>query len=224
MGRLNNKVKGGAKTPPENFKTELSQLFTPWYAAQVACQYAKRTGLLFDGADVLEPSCGRGVLIDAALTNAKCRVYGYEIDPYWYTVAYNAFEKERIENRVFLERCNFLDYAADGRIPLVDLAVINPPYENNLDARFVDACMSVANDVVAILNLAFIGGFERYKHIWSKYHLAKMVVFPSRLPFEGSTYGTGMDYSCMFHISRSKGPLPGENLVEFYLKENYEDK
>lgn len=224
MGRLNNKKNGATKAPPENFKTELSQLFTPWYAAQAMCQYAKRTGLLEDGCDVLEPSCGRGVLIDAALTNADCRVHAYELDPYWYRIAKNAFREEIEEDRVGIQCGNFLSFAADGRVPFCDVAIINPPYENNLDSRFVEACLSVTGDVLAILNLSFVGGADRYKWLWSKYYLLKMIVFPSRLPFEGSAHGTGMDYSCMFHVSRYNRVMPSERMVEFYNRDNYEEK
>lgn len=159
----------------------LSQWYTPdWLAERLA------TWAPIDGKVVLEPSCGQGALLKHIVPRANS-VVALDIDPD--NVALCAA-------RGYDVRCG--DYLTS--LTHADIAVMNPPYENGLDARFVVKAVRECGEAIALVRLAFLAGLERRELVWSKLELARLAILSERPDF-GGEHGAKTDF-CAVHVRR----------------------
>lgn len=163
---------------------------------------------------VIEPSAGKGNLV-AALRRAGARVVMVEVD---------AARVRHLERR-FAADCNacpihhadFLDFAA--RLSAVkrtdeealDLAVMNPPYEDNQALLHIVAALSIAPRAVVEAPLALLETARRFDMLWSQHTLANVAVLKERQKHEGAEDDSPMTPMAFFDIRRG----PGRSIVQW---------
>lgn len=152
----------------------LSQWYTPAWLAEKLVDWAD-----VDGKTVLEPSCGQGALLKHIVPRAKS-VVAIDIDPD--NVALCA-------GHGYDARCG--DYLTT--LARADIAVMNPPYEHGLDARFVAKAVRECGEVVALVRLAFLAGLQRRELVWSKVELVSLAILSERPDF-GGEHGAKTDF------------------------------
>lgn len=132
----------------------LSQWFTP---APLAHRMAEMALCLAPGETwrVLEPSAGDGALVRAAHAKAPLRaiVTAYDVDP-------------ALCERHGWRCADYLSVPAPER--RYDLALMNPPYEDGLDAAFIAKSMNESQRVVALVRTSFMHTRARYDSVWSR--------------------------------------------------------
>lgn len=79
------------------------------------------------GMTILEPSAGRGSIIEALLDKAKHSIWAYELMPLNF-----AYLQRKYDNKVILGQGDFLDNAL-----LFDRIVANPPFSKNRDIKHI---------------------------------------------------------------------------------------
>lgn len=155
---------------PEHFTAEqnqasLSQWFTPEALADRVTGWAWPS--LTRPARVLEPACGDGAFVRAALRRGGI-VHAFEIDP---TIAARALELAAADG--FPEGKGWTgpkidDYLTTGwQLWRHDLALLNPPYEGGADGRFLARVMEQSDRVAGVFRTAVLDGKERRDLIWS---------------------------------------------------------
>lgn len=155
---------------------------------------------------VLDPSCGRGALIDPLLADPRVvRVVGVDIDAD--NVAHCAARFARYGDRVQVAVRGFLgmgpscyDVGAQQHLKH-DLAVMNPPYEDEADADHVAHASLFGERVCALVRLAFLSGEGRYRVVWRHHQLHRLAILRTRPDF-GGDYTPRYDYCCV-DVSRA---------------------
>lgn len=169
---------------------ELSQWWTPPDIAARLVELAM-DGLRFPA--VIEPSAGSGVLVDAVLAvRPMASITAVELDPAW-----AARLRERHGDGVRLVDGDFLS----ASLAPAAVVVMNPPYENGLDGRFLERAMELAPRVVALLRLNALVGQERHERVWSRIgrvwhldHVAYLARRPQFLAAGEATDGAKSDF------------------------------
>lgn len=182
----------GVDTLPrmDSRQRELSQWWTPPDIAARLVELAV-DGLRFPA--VLEPSAGSGVLVDAVLAaRPMASITAVELDPAW-----AARLRERHGDGVRLVEGDFLS----ATLAPAAVVVMNPPYENGLDGRFIERAMELAPRVVALLRLNALVGQERHERVWSRIgrgwhldHVAYLARRPQFLAAGEATDGAKSDF------------------------------
>jgi hypothetical protein len=97
---------------------------------------------------------------------------------------------------------------------LYDTALMNPPYEDGLDGRFVEKAMAESRRVVALLRLDALGGKGRHGRVWAResFGLAGLVVLVGRPDF-GGPHGAMGDY-CVIDLRRG---WSGDTRMEWWV-------
>ena len=137
-----------------NGKREFGDYQTPYDFALEICNYLKYERNI-NPSIVLEPTCGTGNFLRAALIfNAK-KYYGIEINPEYCKICIESFNDERLQ----IINKNFLEYDLGTLTELTEkeniLIIGNPPWINN-------AALSVlsSSNVPKKVNFKKLNGFE----------------------------------------------------------------
>jgi predicted RNA methylase len=137
--------------PPQSLRqVALSQWFTPERLAARLVRWA----CVRPHMHVLEPSAGDGAIEKAIrLSCDTAFITAIEIDP------------------AFANKHGFIceDYlAAPAPITRYDLAILNPPYEDGADGKFLAKAMDESERVVALCRLNVVTGKARHERVWSR--------------------------------------------------------
>lgn len=183
----------------------LSQWFTPTWLARRLVAWGGSLHL----AHVLEPSAGSGELVAAILDSMGPNeelgsVTAFELDPRW-----AAHLRARFPTDVDVCEADFL--GTHNRLDLdYDVAVLNPPYERQLDVAFLRRCMSIAQRTVGIFRLAFLANRGTRAAIAERGHVLRRVAMLGRVRFDGDGDGTPVSDFVAIETSRAKpGETPG---------------
>ncbi len=160
-----------------------------------------------DGHDVrsaLEPSCGRGALVKPLYWRVK-HLMGFDIDPANVKHCRELFP----DYSVFYEG-NFLEQDATlyMNAPL-DLAVLNPPFEDGQAEQHILHALTFAKRVVAHVPLTTLAGRDRYLGLWSEVYLKRMVFHATRPKYSGNKNGGMTDMLTMEVVRRPEGHTRG---------------
>lgn len=161
----------------EDYRLDLSQWYTRRDLARRVVEWALRG--VNRPLRVLEPSAGLGALLEPIpLQHA---VTAYEIDPRRASILTGIGRYD--------VRCQ--DYLQHWTGERWDLALMNPPYEDDQDSTFVrKAVLSDASRVVAILRLAALQGVNKWAEVWSAVRITRMAICVRRQVFDGPVGGT----------------------------------
>ena len=187
-----------ALTNPENADLcdfSKSQWYTPPELAERIVDWALSIWAN-DRLSVLEPSCGRGALV-RALRMRGAHVMGFDIDP-----ANIVHCWDRWQDDACFYTANFLDQDATLYInaPL-DLAVMNPPFEDGAAEAHIAHALTFAPRVVAHVPLTTLAGKDRREGLWSSAYLKRLVIHSTRPKYSGSRTG-GMTDMCTIDVVR----------------------
>lgn len=155
---------------PEHFTAEqnqasLSQWFTPEALAERVTGWAWPS--LTRPVRVLEPACGDGAFVRAALRRGGA-VHAFEVDP---AIALRCEELAASDG--FAPGTGWAGAFREDYLttPLEmwrhDLALLNPPYEGGADGRFLARAMEQSDRVAGVFRTAVLDGKERRDLIWS---------------------------------------------------------
>lgn len=177
-------------------KPALSQWHTPAWLARKLASWVPR------GARILEPSCGGGALIEGLLRTGHQAVNlaACELDPSW-----AAHCKERFPNVTVLVG-DFLDPVLHPFVcDQFDVAVMNPPFEDNCHLRFVLRALELAPVVVGVFPASFEFSAERDRELWSRRGVVtRRARMPLRVDYGGQS--NGMFDSVALRIERRECP------------------
>ncbi len=157
---------------------------------------------------VLEPSAGRGALIDPMVgPYTPDRITAIDADQR---------SADRLNGRyaglpVDVECCDYLSRPAPATP--YDLAVLNPPYEGGQDSAFVAKCMDESLRVVALLRLAMLESQRAYDRVWSRvergeWRLLELHPFIARPVFLAGGEESGGGKTAFMAVKLSR--VPGE--------------
>lgn len=111
-------------------KAAFGDFQTPPSLAQLCCRFLKEIDCQREPASIIEPTCGVGGFLAAALqTFSKAQAYGFEINPSYLKAARDSLAEYK--ERVVLETCDFFseDWSARLKeIPGPILILGNPPW------------------------------------------------------------------------------------------------
>lgn len=184
---------------------DLSQWFTPPNLAEnlvnwaLCCSEHRRTAPHTNWR-VLEPAAGNGSFV-APMADRFRHVTAYEIDPGWAEVLQEKHPKARVVTSDYL--------AAPPPDHPYDLAVMNPPYEDGADGRFVAKAMDESVRVLALVRLNFLAGADRFDRVWKQigtrrdpgpWSLDGVVYFVHRPRFSGA--GSPKHDFCAVYLTR----------------------
>jgi hypothetical protein len=163
-------------------KVELSQWFTPRETAKRIVGFAR----IEDGDSVLEPSCGRGALLEWIAGDTSLRLFGVDIDP---------------ENAVY---CSERDWSVGAQkfvcgdflsmVPCAefDLAILNPPFEDGQAEAHIMQALKWARRVVCHCPLTTLASVERREGLWEKVDLTRLAICSSRPKYGAKGGATDM--------------------------------
>ena len=192
---------------------DLSQWHSrPAFAGRVADFARVRRGDL-----VLEPSAGIGRL--ARFIPRSASLTAIEIDAR--LVAHLVAHGRQRDWMVI--RADFLAWAAwrvstlrVGELPF-DVAVMNPPFENDQDAAHMLAALSLCRRVVAVVRAQFLFGSGRGAAIWQWYRHSRIAIAENRPPFDGVLEASGSprhDFIVVEIVPRVDGEMGKPDPVE----------
>jgi predicted RNA methylase len=174
-------------------KPSLSQWFTPPFLAQRLAGWVPR------GSRVLEPSCGRGALLEALLRagHPALDLHGIELDPAWAAHCRERFPGVSIDVGDFFEQ----PLEADS----CDVVAMNPPFEDNGHLRFVLRALELAPVVVGIFPVSFEFSGQRDRELWiPRGVVTRRARLPERVDY-GGTQSPSFD-SVALRIERRFAP------------------
>lgn len=186
----------GIDMEPAFDRLALSQWHTP---ADLALRMAKWAGGAIRLSRILEPSAGGGALVKAAIAcDAKAgAITAIELDQRW-ARKLGEIEGLDVENRDYLMRP-----ARDHRY---DLALMNPPYEQGLDGKFISKAMDESDRVIALIRTVALNGADRHARVWRRcmpdgdFAMIGLAVLPQRPDF-GGEHGAMADF-CVVKLAR----------------------
>jgi predicted RNA methylase len=190
-------------------RRDLSQFFTPaWLAERVWTWAWKSTQA--HRMRVLEPSAGRGALIRATLndpaTSRPAYVCAFDVDPS------NIAALEELRQSPAAAGCRFdvrfESFIAADIDERFDLALMNPPFEDNQDVAFIEAASAHADRAVSICP-ARIEFSEGRSDFWRWHDITRKVVLEKRPRFGGHTTGQ-TDFIVLEMVRRAAARKQGE--------------
>lgn len=198
----------------ERIPEDMSQWFTPRSIAPRVVAWAGAV----QPDSILEPSCGSGNLIAACRERwTHATIEAVEFDPFYVEKARDRFAHDV---RVNVFGGSFLDVQPIGDEH--DLCIMNPPYEDGIDGKFLARAMDVSDRVIAIVRLVALAGKNRGEGAWSRcmpsgdWALRGLAIFKSRPEFEaGRAVGTRKEDKaakadfCVVKLSRRTEPERG---------------
>ncbi|CAB4154548.1 COG2263 Predicted RNA methylase [uncultured Caudovirales phage] len=190
----------------------LSQYFTPPSLAKRIVDWAE----LPRGHRVLEPSAGDGGLVRFFPRNV--RVTAFEMDP-------QMVERLRLINHPTIEihQANFLQVKA--KRDAFDVAIMNPPYEDQADGKHIAHALRFAERVIALVRANFEFGVDRYNSLFRWAAITRRVVLTRRPPFYGpgdQGHGARHEYEVLELVRREtdrrEDPTPDQVETEFWTE------
>lgn len=158
--------------------SSLGQWFTPPHLAARIARWAR----LRPHYRTLEPTAGSGALV-APLLGAGCKVDACELDPRWAEHLRATQPGAKVFEGDYLAR----------RAPksAYDLALMNPPYEDNGEATFTLKALEESERVIAIMRSNALHGKERFDLLWKhfkrgRFGFGRKVKFITRPRFHAS--------------------------------------
>lgn len=171
-------------------KPELSQWYTPpWLAKRIvnwAIDFRTHRQL-----SVLEPSAGDGALVKQLLYRG-CKVLGVDID------GENVERLQRLGAIVL--HADFLTLVPGMVDNLLDLVVMNPPFEDGQTEQHVLHALKFAPRVVCHCPLTTLAGKDRKEGLWRDAYLKRLAICGARPRYGGN--GGGMTDMCTFEVVR----------------------
>lgn len=199
---------------PPSYKRSHGQFFTPAWLAQKAAEW------LPEGAAVLEPSCGSGNLIQAAVERGHYCV-GLEIDPEWAEFCRQRFAdctlyKDRFGGKLPILTADFLtDYSLVESLVethQITAALTNPQFEDNVHMKFVLRLLELVPVVVGIFPAGFEFSKDRDDRLWSQKGVVTMRArMPERVRY-GGDQTPSFDSVCLRIERRTAPRAPGERM------------
>ena len=121
-------------TQEKKSQAEFGDFQTPLSLARAVCSLIARTG--FSPTSVLEPTCGRGAFIQAALESfsGACRVLGFDRDARYVQQANGVATRARTKTEIQIVQSDFFETdwsALVGTLPDPILVLGNPPWVTN---------------------------------------------------------------------------------------------
>ena len=186
---------------------DASQWFTPLPIARRMVAWA----VSIKPSSIIEPSCGSGNLIAACRERwSNAVIEGVEMDPHYADACRQRFSDVAW---TYVFTASFFDWEMVGGPH--DLCVMNPPYEDGLDGRFLAHAMDLSQRVIALVRLAALAGQARHEGVWSRcspsgdFALRGLAIFAGRPRFEsGRSIGDREDSGsakadfCVVKLSR----------------------
>lgn len=158
---------------------------------------------------VLEPSAGMGALVCPMLSSPQRpdSVVMYEVDPARSTCLLDlCLDADRHGVDVSLRPRDFLSDSDPGAF---DLCVMNPPYENDQDAQFIEHALGCSRAVVGIFRSAFVHGSGRWNRLWRFTDIRRLAWMSSRPDF-GGDQSAKADFVAMHLTRRTEARKQGE--------------
>lgn len=147
------------------------------------------------GLRVLEPAAGRGALVRPMLGRFMPRaIVAYDIDPKL------TVELRRIRGPITVRLGDFLLDRSPGRF---DLAVMNPPYEDDRDVAFLTRALELAPRVIGIFRSDFLHGVNRWNDVWRHVDIIQAACLVGRPRFSESP-GSSMSDFVALHLQRRR--------------------
>jgi predicted RNA methylase len=185
-------------------RRDLSQFYTPGPVARHMAKWAR----VEDGATIVEPAAGRGALI-LGIDDLRVgtRVWAWDIDAM--NCAALMMLRPRQLERVSLEEVNHGDFLAYN-LPAgsFDLALMNPPYEDGQDVRFIERGLDCSERVVGIFQSRIVHSQGR-ADCWRHTDITRMAILASR-PHFGGPHSAKTDFVVLELVRRSRARLQGE--------------
>lgn len=149
---------------PSSVARDMSQWFTP---APLAERLVDWMGLP-KKATVIEPSAGNGAIVRALMRNPSrvSRVDAVELDASHMRTLEDIGHRGAVSVRLSVECADYLTRPAPAE--RYNFGVANPPYENDLDAKFAAKLMDECDRVVILVRAVFFNGLGRYERVWSR--------------------------------------------------------
>jgi predicted RNA methylase len=167
-------------------KRDLSQFFTPPDLAERLWLWAWHDRAPPHEARILEPSAGRGALVRAMLWRHFARAghaLAFDVDPE------NIAELHRLqESASGALEVRQADFLASPVVEGFDLAVMNPPFENDQDIMFLEQACLWCPRAVSIAP-ARIEHSEGRSEFWRWHDVRRKVILEKRPRFGGHTTG-----------------------------------
>jgi Dimethyladenosine transferase (rRNA methylation) len=172
-------------------RRDLSQFYTDPELARRIVQWAIGSWCSTERLNVLEPTAGRGALVDALLLDPRVgRIDAVELDE-----QNVEFMRQRYagNKRVKVFGDDFLKIE-----PLVawdsfyDLSVQNTPFENGQTEAFILHALKMSKRVVAHCPLTTLAGQARRDSLWSVAYLKRQVIHSTRPSYGGDGGKTEM--------------------------------
>lgn len=189
---------------PQPYNLSLSQWFTPPDLAKRIVEWAG----VKPGMRVLEPSAGNGSFVRELLGIKDVLVDAVEIDTRWRT-------RNHAPAGLIWFTADFFEWVETGYVDdPYDLAILNPPYENGQDLKFIQACAEISETTIALTKTSFFHGVERGGKFWKHWRPTRLVFLSSRPKFSSSKGSPKTDF-CVFEIKRSD-PKPESTKIEWW--------
>lgn len=165
-------------------QSALSQFFTPMWVARRAARWLPRDGY------VLEPSAGRGNLIQAAVEVGipPDRVMACEIDDRWATVLRERWPELDVYVGDFMSAP-----VASAISPRVLTAFMNPPYEQDADVDHVVRAVERCRGAIAIVKSDFEFSQTRDSKLWRWARPVRRAILVDRPQFGETDKNTASD-------------------------------
>lgn len=191
----------------------LSQYYTSEKLARKVVEWSE----ISRGLKVLEPSAGDGGLLRHIPKNA--RIQAFDIDPE------NVKHLRELSHPALEVKCGDFLRMRPRQQNAVDLALMNPPYENGADGAHVAHGLRWAERVVALVRTNFEYGVERYHTVFRWAQVTRRAVLTRRPVFygpadEGQT--ARHDYvvlELVRRVDRLEDPAPDQVETEYWTED-----
>jgi predicted RNA methylase len=191
----------------------LSQWYTPPDMAERLWGWCHVLGRKHVPFRVLEPSAGDGALVRPMLASASKpeEVDMFEVDPARRDALFDLsckLAEAGICSGVSMQ--DFLSCAFEPNE--YDLCVMNPPYEGDQDAQFIEHALSCSTAVVGLFRSAFVHGSGRWNRLWRHTDIRRLAWLSGRPDF-GGDQSAKTDFVAMHLVRRSTARGKGEALT-----------
>ena len=189
----------------EERRLDLSQWYTPPEKAKLIWEWSRGA----TATRILETSAGQGALIAPSIAGGGLSQWtAYEIDPRNVEILRAKWPELDLRPR---------DFTMDDNPGSFDLAIMNPPYEGELDVAHVLHALRHCNRVVALLRSAFSHGGDRWDAFWRWVNPTRKVTLAGRPKFGGG--GSPKSDFCLFEFSGGLRSVPREYGEEVAITE-----
>lgn len=173
-------------------KPELSQWYTPPQLAARIVDWALRDVTTARPQIVLEPSAGDGALVKALVARG-CMVLAVDIDD-------DNVARLQGTGATKVLHADFLTLQPRLLDSLLDLTVMNPPFEDGQTEEHVLHALEFTPRVVCHCPLTTLAGKDRREGLWREAYLKRLAICGSRPKYGGS--GGGMTDMCTVELVR----------------------